>query len=937
MAAMVLAIGFAAPVFGQSFNEDINKALQSYQAGKYEDAAKQLEAFKATYGADPGFPPVSSRIDYLLVLSLVQLKQYDQVPLLVDAYEKEKAAAADKGPPAWSEEMLFWKGKALMSLGQLDQARAVYEDFLKRYGSSKRTATVRLLLAEALIQGKQWPEAADFLADLRKNASGVDWGRFLLLETLARINASQTDRALELVDEGHRNWRRLGQIAAFELLAVQLAEKLMDEPEKSRAIRMLIRIQPRDKILELQDQQLASLEKYHEALKKQDPTGVDTAMAGALIDQVKKQREQFAGLPNFDSSIRFRIAKAFLDAGRYRETAYVLENMLDQLPPDEIVEQGSVTLAECYTQINRSDKVIEVVDKFVQKFPDAKEMPGMLIQKGLALQNEHKLDESDKVLDDFLGKYPNDPLAANAYFLKAFNAVLAEKFADAAKQFLETRKKFPDAPIAANALFWQAQADSMGKQSDLALPLYEEYLKKFPHGEFAVEARYRHGFTLYDLRDYDKAVPELEAFVKDNPADPNSAEGMLLLGDTYFSRHQYDKAVDILLGIPKGQGNYLEEAYFKVGKYYKLAEDTDKLRALFQKYQVEFPSSARLSEAIYELGLTYSSDPAKQREIFWSAFDRFGGEPKQWGVTNILQALVKASNTPELHDELINRLRATMEKAAKDKKPVLELNAAWGLAAAKRPADPAGADQTLIAAQPYVDAEIDNPAILMDIAAAFQRAGNFDEAARIYAEVRRWNPTSQFNQTIFANLGIIAFDQKKMDEARRDFDRYFNETPAVDLRGIVMLKSAEIEMASGNVDKALGYYEKALADKGVDQEKKARALLAVGQIYLDRKQPDKAIAYSQRIYILYSAFPELVSKAYLLSGRAFEDRHDTIAAARTYIEMLHLQDLADEKFAADRAEAQKRLDSLPSDSKTKAEEIEKKKREAAAQGGEAGL
>src|SRR5882757_4208745 len=91
MAAVLLAIGFVAPVFAQSFSEDINKALQSYQFAKYEDAVKQLEAFKATYGADPGFAQVSSRIDYLLVLSLVQLKQYDQVPLLVDAYEKEKA------------------------------------------------------------------------------------------------------------------------------------------------------------------------------------------------------------------------------------------------------------------------------------------------------------------------------------------------------------------------------------------------------------------------------------------------------------------------------------------------------------------------------------------------------------------------------------------------------------------------------------------------------------------------------------------------------------------------------------------------------------------------------------------------------------------------------------------------------------------------------
>ncbi len=930
VAALVLALVLTETAAAQSFNDDINKAYQTYLGGNYQGAIKQIEDFKTTYASDPALASVGSRLDYLLALSYVQLQQWDQVPALADAFETDKASSPDKGASAqgWSEELLFWKGKALLSLSQGEEARKVFEEFLKLHGNSQRAQTVRLLLALSMIQAEQWTEAADLLARLRAGAGGVEWGRFLLLETLARINAGQTDIAIGLIDEGHQNWRRLSQITAFELLAVQLAEKLMEEPDKSRALLTLIRIQPRDKLLELQDQQLANLQKYYTALKRREPTGTETTMAGALVDQVKKERDQFAALQNFDSSVRFRIAKAFLDSNRYRETAYVLEGMLDQLPPDAIVQQGSVTLAECYTQIDRSDKVIEVVDKFIEKFPAAKEMPSMLVQKGLALQNEHRIAESNLTFDDFLKKYPGDPLAANAAFLRAFNSVLSENFTDAAKRFQEVRKQYPSTPVAANALFWQAQANSMGKQSDLALPLYEDYLKKYPKGESVNEATYRHAFTLYDLRDYDKAVPELEKYVKENPTNPNSAEGMLLLGDAYFAAYQYDKAIDTLLKIPKGVGRYLEEGYFKVGKYYKLSEDSAKLRELFEKFQTEFPESPRLSDATYQLGLSYSEDPAKQREIFWTALDRFGNDPKQWGITDILQALVKAAPAPESRDEIIKRLRETKEKAGRENKRVLELNAAWGLAAAQRVTDPAAADQTLADAAAFTNAKIDNPAILMDIAAAFQRQGQPDEASKIYAEVRRWNPTSPFNQTIFANLGLIAFDQKKLDDARKYFDRYFKETPATDLRGVVMLKSAEIEQSSGNLDKALDYYEKALADKGVAQEQKARALLAVGEIYLGRKQADKAIPYFQRIYILYSAFPELVAKAYLLSGTAFADRGDTLAAARTYVEMLHLSDLAGEKFADDRAEAQKRLGQLPADVRSQAEKLEKEKRES---------
>jgi len=936
VAAIVAPVVLTGSAFAQSFGDDVNKALASYQAKNYEAALQQFSAFKTQYGADPGFPPLASRIDYLMALSMVQLKQWGGVPEMVDAYEKDKALAPDKGNPAWSEELMFWKGRALSNTSDFAGSRKVYEDFLKQYPGSKKVATVQLLLAQTLIQAEQWNDAAELLAKLRASATGVEWGRLLLLETHARISAGQTDKALALVDEGHRNWRRLGQITAFELLAIHLAEKLMEEPDKSRALVTLIRVQPRDALLKLQDQQLADLQKYADTLKKQDPTSIDSTMAAALVEQVKKEREQFAKLENFDSSVRFRIAQVFLDQQRYRETAYVLETMLDQLPPDAIVEQGSVTLAECYTHIERSDKVIEVVDKFMQKFPNAKEMPSMLLQKGIALQNLHKLPESSQVFADFLSKYPNDPLAPNAAFLSAFNKVLSEDYLGAAKAFHEVQQKYASSSVAPNALFWEAQAYSLGKQSDLALPLYEAYLAKYPNGESMQEARYRHAYSLYDLRNYDKGVPELEKFVKENPTDPNSAEGLLLLGDAYFMRHEYDKAIRTLLSIPKGVGTNLEEAYFKVGKYYKLADDNDKLRALFQRFQVEFPNSARLSDAIYQIGLSYANDPAKQREIFWSAFDRFGNEPKQWGITSILQALVKASSTPETHDELIKRLTDIAKKAGEDKKRTLQLNAEWGLAAAERPTDPIMADRTLIAAAPIIDAETDNPSILMDIAAAFQRNGKLDDASKIYAEVRRWNPVSTFNQNIFANLGLIAFDEKKYDEAQRYFDRYFNETSAVEFRGQVMLKSAELQLANGKMDKALDFYEKALADKTVAQEQKANALLAVGNIYLDRKDTDKAIAYFQRIYVLYGGFPAVAAQAYLQSGKAFEAKGDSVAAARTYTEMLHAPSFADAKFAVERNEAQKRLDKLPADARKKAEDIEKKKLEADQNGGGAG-
>jgi tetratricopeptide (TPR) repeat protein len=55
---------------------------------------------------------------------------------------------------------------------------------------------------------------------------------------------------------------------------------------------------------------------------------------------------------------------------------------------------------------------------------------------------------------------------------------------------------------------------------------------------------------------------------------------------------------------------------------------------------------------------------------------------------------------------------------------------------------------------------------------------------------------------------------------------------------------------------------------------------------MDAGQPRRAVAYYQRVYVLYAKWPERVAKAYLRSGEAFEALGDFPAARRTYQEML---------------------------------------------------
>src|SRR5690606_25434020 len=124
--------------------------------------------------------------------------------------------------------------------------------------------------------------------------------------------------------------------------------------------------------------------------------------------------------------------------------------------------------------------------------------------------------------------------------------------------------------------------------------------------------------------------------------------------------------------------------------------------------------------AVHKIGLSYQDDPERQREVFWEAIDRFGDDPKQWGVTDMIGSLAKLSRDPETREKTLQRLNALAEKARQDGKRSLELNAKWGVASLQ---ERETADQTLAGLLPLLKADVDNPQILIDVALALQRQG----------------------------------------------------------------------------------------------------------------------------------------------------------------------------------------------------------------------
>jgi tetratricopeptide (TPR) repeat protein len=113
---------------------------------------------------------------------------------------------------------------------------------------------------------------------------------------------------------------------------------------------------------------------------------------------------------------------------------------------------------------------------------------------------------------------------------------------------------------------------------------------------------------------------------------------------------------------------------------------------------------------------------------------------------------------------------------------------------------------------------------------------------------------------------------------------YMNDSQL--LLGTVLAKLEEYEPS-------IETFERLLRLKSARGRPHAAALSGIAQVYHRQGNPEKAIAYYQRIYNMYRAYPDLVASAYLASARLFESLDRLPEAVNTLREMLKQTNLAD--------------------------------------------
>lgn len=875
----------------ETAEELLNRGRNSYAAGNFADSEKFLSAFLDHYGESAEAVEALPRLLPLLAISLIQQKKFGEALPVIERF----VAEVSKPEPQWEEEMRFWLGVCQMEAGDHEAAEKSLRAFIDTFPRSPKVEEAILLVGTVSSIRGDYENTAAYLKAVAGNLTPVNRGRADVLRLHALVESQRWDDAMDLVMEEFPRVADIVQIVSFQTLALQVGAEFMDREEFRKAIACLQRVWPRERLLRHQRERLADLKRRLEAASERNAQPFDMLTLAQLVVKVEREIEQFQKIEQFDPALRLRVGSAYLQMQRYREAALVMEDMLLRMEPGPLVEQASLNVVKCWNAIQAHKSTIEAADRFVAAFPKSKQLSTALFMKADALRELGQYAEAGVVFEGIARDDPKSKLAARALFMKGYCELEAEDNEAAIATFKNVLEAFDDEDIAEMARYWEGMAWSFLKDHDRCRKVMREYLKLYPQGKYAGDADFRIAYCSQSLGEHERASREFRKFLEMYPRHARRDEAFLLLGDALMAVGELDKGIIALQGVGDSNLKFFEEAQFKIGKALRLQEKPDLLAKHMARFAADYPASPRVPEAIYWQGWTYrmADRPDKARELYWEAIGRLGPDPARRAVTDLFIGLQKLYPGEEGRAEYLGRLDRLGDEARLAGQEALVLRVLWAKAQVLRRSDPERARALLVEAADLIDPPTTNPQLTADIGDALRESGDLDRAASVYADLRKWNPRAPQKDRAFAGLGLIAVAQGRDEDALDAFARFERETVGSPLLGEILLTKARLLAKNERYDEAMAALDKLLAEETVPKAIKAEALFAMGEVHMQARHPDKAIAYYQRVYVLYGRFAPLVSKSYLRSAQAFEELDRIQDAIATYRELLSRPELKD--------------------------------------------
>jgi TolA-binding protein len=875
-----------------------NQAITSFQAGDYAAAAASLEDVIAKAGPGSQLEPVY----FTLGAAYFDLGQFPQAAETLKNF-REKYPKSPRVPDATysiAQANLLDKnyGEAAEEFAKLEENPKYRERALLYEGTADKEferekeaiAALEKLVAPG-IHSSMGENGAMMLADLYAEEKEPDKAGALMAQIFERV---------DLVD----NMVRLNAMAA------KLGDRLLNQQNDQQAIAAYRHIRSPAEVIKFQTDRVTALERQVqenvEGMRANPANALDYVAANNLIQgelsKAKTLRDEAAKLPDFTPGLLLREGKAWYDWDKKWEAIVVFDRLLTRYPQAKEREPAMYSLLTAYADVNQVDSSRQLCEQYLQEFPKGPNADTVGYLLGATALRTNDAKGAETYFGRILEAQPESVYREQMRFLLG-NAKFAQgKYDEAIQEYQRYQKDFPSGQFTEESTYRAALALVFAGKYEQATGQLNQYLQSYTNGTFTSDAKYRLMVCEYAAQEYDKVIADAAAWQKQFPGDEMQGEVLSLLGDALEAEGKLDQAIPAYVESYKKAttDEVMNYSLFEAAKDMEKQGKWDDISNMFEEFVKQKPSNPSVVAAMSWIGkaLSHEGKTDEAKQFLVEQLRVYAGDPKREAVELLLQQLVSlcmkrprppviavsspaevaaaspapsatAIPAPPPYDagaELEKQL-GPLETNANATTKARMLYARAELATSRRQS--AGHDQLIGEIATEFKPDDLSPLLLAQAGDYLLARGSNDEATKFYTELKEYFPNSMYLDFAYVGLGEIAFEKKDYPMALNLF------TEAADKIAESKEKEATVGEAKtllelGRYDEARTLFEEVAGTREWRGESTAFAVYSLGEIEARQGHWPEAIAYYQRVFVLYQKYLPWVAKAYIGSAEGFE-------------------------------------------------------------------
>ena len=526
----------------------------------------------------------------------------------------------------------------------------------------------------------------------------------------------------------------------------------------------------------------------------------------------------------------------------------------------------------------------EEVTVYSNQWPN---VPTVAFLRAESFVNRELFEDAEIEMRKLTRRFPDHPQKARIEFYLALSIAMQERFEEAVALFKAWLQAYPTHVLAPDIQYWMPISLYYDGKYAEALPYFDDYAKNNPMSIYAPEATYRAACCRYALEDYARCAADTLTWLEQNPDHYFRREAAIMRGDALAVLGDFDGAKEAYrLSMNPAAGPFYYMALTQMARIHKALAETNEYVQMSQEYVQyikDMPNDGNVVDAAYNAGwaLKQIQRPDQARLLYWQMIERHGNTPDWEGFDLMLTDL--AGMYPRDTDEYATELRARYDKALAGQRLTLAARLAWAEAQIL-PADQQARQLAIFAGRfksEYLGAET-----LVWLGRAWIENGMPESGIPNLELLLEKYPDSRHVPEAHMLLAQQALEHKQYDVALLHAQAVLDNAAEIEFILEATFCRAEAFLGLKRHAEAISDYNAILANRAAPRRLKPEALLGIAACLEAQQEYAQAIAYYQRVYVLYGAYRKAVIQAYLRSGSCFEKLGDQTAAINTYREFL---------------------------------------------------